>query len=326
MKSWSANRAACTLKSLELDAVHLRLNVLSLPPYMPIRNSGPIPMLALVLVFSFAALTSCRREESNAKRYELKGVVMTVEKEKQLLTVAHEEIKDFMEAMTMPFVVREEWVFDEASAGDKITATLVVDSTESWLESVVLVNSSGEPGFAVSPGALGANPGVMFPDFALTNQDNRPIRTAQYKGKALVLTFIFTRCPLPEYCTLMSNNFSHIDRELQKRPDLYEKTRLLSISIDPEYDTPAVLRSYGAAHTGRFGDETFSHWEFATGTSEQVKDVAQFFGLHYYREKDQILHGLRTAVIAPDGRVYKVYSDNKWKPEEVVKDIEMVSR
>jgi protein SCO1/2 len=124
----------------------------------------------------------------------------------------------------------------------------------------------------------------------------------------------------------MSNNFLQVDQELQKQPRLYEKTRLLSISIDPDYDSPAVLRSYGASHTGRFGDETFSHWEFATGTKEQVKEVAQFFGLQYYPEKDQILHGLRTAIIAPDGKVYKVYRDNKWYPEEVLKDMEMVAR
>jgi protein SCO1 len=290
-------------------------------------NPSSLPIFfAFLLFLSLTALTGCRPDGSNAKRYELKGVVMTVEKDKHLVTVSHEEIKDFMEAMTMPFVVREEWVFEQAAAGDKITATLVVDGTESWLESVVLIKSNAEPGPTGSPGTVGANSGDTLPDFVLTNQDNHPIRTAKYKGRTLVLTFIYTRCPLPEYCTLMSNNFSQIDQELQKRPDLYEKTRLLSISIDPEYDTPAVLRSYGAAHTGRYGDETFSHWEFATGTREQVKEVAQFFGLHYYREQDQILHGLRTAVIAPDGRVYKVYSENKWKPEEVLKDIEMVSR
>ena len=124
----------------------------------------------------------------------------------------------------------------------------------------------------------------------------------------------------------MSNNFSQIDQELKKQPQLYEKTRLLSISIDPEYDTPAVLRSYGASHTGRFEDETFSHWAFATGTKEQVKEVAQFFGLQYFPGKDQILHDLRTAIIASDGKVYKVYRGNEWKPEEVLKDIELVSR
>ncbi len=294
---------------------------------MPTKNSTPLLLVVIfLLLIGLIALSGCRRDMSNAKRYELKGKVLTVEKDKHLVTVSHEEIKDFMDAMTMPFTVRDDWVFDQASPGDQITATLVVDETESWLENVVIIKSNAEPGVQGSPGGVGANPGDEVPDFALVNQNNQPIRTGQYKGKTLLLTFIYTRCPIPDYCTLMSNNFSYVDQELQKQPDLYEKTRLLSISIDPDYDTPAVLRSYGASHTGRFGDETFSHWAFATGSKEQVKEVAQFFGLQYYPDNDQILHGLRTAIIAPDGKVYKVYRGNEWKPEEVLKDIEMVSR
>ncbi len=297
------------------------------PDHMPTKNSIPLLLvISFVLLIALTALSGCRRDTSNAKRYELKGKVLTVEKDKHLVTVSHEEIKDFMDAMTMPFTVRDEWVFNQVAPGDQITATLVVDGTESWLENVVIIKSNAEPGVKGSPGAVGANTGDEVPDFALVNQNNQPIRTGQYKGKALLLTFIYTRCPIPEYCTLMSNNFSQVDQELQKQPELYEKTRLLSISIDPDYDTPAVLRSYGASHTGRFGDETFSHWAFATGTKEQVKEVALFFGLQYYPEKDQILHGLRTAIIAPDGKVHKVYRGNEWKPEEVFKDIEMVSR
>jgi len=294
---------------------------------MPTKTSIPLLLvISFVLLITLTAFSGCRRDTSNANRYELKGKVLTVEKDKHLVTVSHEEIKDFMDAMTMPFTVRDEWVFNQVAPGDQITATLVVDGAESWLENVVIIKSNTEPGVKGSPGTVGANTGDEVPDFALVNQNNQPIRTGQYKGKALLLTFIYTRCPIPEYCTLMSNNFSQVDQELKKQPELYEKTRLLSISIDPDYDTPAVLRSYGASHTGRFGDETFSHWAFATGTKEQVKEVAQFFGLQYYPDKDQILHGLRTAIIARDGTVHKVYRGNEWKPEEVLQDIEIVSR
>ena len=283
-------------------------------------------VIGFVVLLAMLSLSGCRRDTSNAKRYEFKGHVMSVEKDKHLVTVSHEEIKGFMDAMTMPFMVRDDWVFDQAAPGDEITATLVVDGTESWLENVIIIKSNAEPGSRASPGAVGGNEGDEVPDFALVNQNNHPIRTGQYKGKTLLLTFIYTRCPIPEYCTLMSNNFAHIDQELQKQPELYEKTRLLSISIDPEYDTPAVLRSYGASHTGRYGDETFSHWTFATGTKEQVKEVAQFFGLQYYPEKDQIIHGLRTAIIAPDGKIHKIYRGNEWKPDEVLKDLEVTAR
>jgi protein SCO1/2 len=296
------------------------------PPFLTSRLGHRPLVITLILVLALTVLSGCQRDTSRARRYDFRGIVMSVEKDKHLLTVSHEEVKGLMAGMTMPFMVRDEWVFDQATAGDQITATLVVDETESWLENVVIIKSNADPNFKGSPGPVGAKTGDEVPDFALVNQNNKLIRTRQYKGKSLLLTFIYTRCTIPDYCTLMSNNFSRIDQELQKQPELYDKTRLLSISIDPDYDTPAVLRSYGAAHTGRFGDETFSHWAFATGTKEQVKEIAQYFGLQYFPEPDQIVHGLSTAIIAPDGKIFKVYRDNKWKPEEVLQDIEMASR
>jgi protein SCO1/2 len=166
-----------------------------------------------------------------------------------------------------------------------------------------------------------AKEGDEVPNYTLRNQDNREIRINNYRGKALLLTFIYTRCPIPEYCTLMSNNFAQIDRELGNDAELYMKTHLLSISIDPANDTPPVLRSYGAAHTERYQNETFAHWEFASGTMEQVKQIAEFFGLRYYPQKDEIIHGLRTVIVNPEGKVAKVYSGNDWKPEEVVEEL-----
>jgi protein SCO1/2 len=169
------------------------------------------------------------------------------------------------------------------------------------------------------PGAQMAKEGDEVPNFTLRNQDDREIHIKDYRGKTLLLTFIYTRCPVPDYCTLMSDNFAQIDRALGQDPELYGKTHLLSISIDPEYDTPKVLRSYGAAHTERYQNETFAHWEFAGGTKEQVKEIAQFFGLTYFPEKDQIIHALRTVIIDPHGKVAKIYGGNDWKPEDVVK-------
>jgi len=166
-----------------------------------------------------------------------------------------------------------------------------------------------------------AKEGDEVPNFTLLNQDNREIHIKDYRGKTLLLTFIYTRCPVPDYCTLMSDNFAQIDRALGENPELYGKTHLLSISIDPEYDTPKVLRSYGAAHTERYQNETFAHWEFAGGTKEQVKEIAQFFGLTYIPQQDQIIHALRTVIIDSHGKVTKIYSGNDWKVDEVVEQL-----
>jgi protein SCO1/2 len=279
------------------------------------KKSASFSVLILLLVAGF--LGACRRNEN---RYELKGKVVVVEKEKHLVTISHEDVKGLMPAMTMPFTVMSKADLDYLAPEDQVTATLVVDGSQSWLENLIVVRTTGTP--TVASNVAEANKGDELPNYVLKNQDGKEIRLHDYRGKALLLTFIYTRCPLPEYCTLMSNNFAQIDRQLQQSPDLYAKTHLLSISIDPGYDSPQVLRSYGAAHTERYEKETFSHWEFASG--EQVKEMAQFFGLRYFAEKDQIIHGLKTAIINPDGKVVKVYTGNDWKPEDAAHELKKV--
>jgi len=276
-------------------------------------------LLALIPLLLTLALGACRHNE---KRYELRGKVVMVEREKHLVTVSHDEVKGLMPAMTMPFTVASESDLDALTPDAQLTATLVVDGSHSWLEDIVIVQQSGTANMTAPGMTIEAKEGDAVPDFVLRNQDGKQIRFKDYRGKALLLTFIYTRCPLPEYCTLMSNNFAKIDRQLEQDPNLYAKTHLLSISIDPGYDTPQVLRSYGAAHTERYQDETFQHWEFASG--EQVKEAAQFFGLRYFADQDQIIHGLRTVIITPGGKVAKVYTDNTWKPEEVVEELKRV--
>jgi protein SCO1 len=271
----------------------------------------------LVLTLCLCCASSCRR--STEKRYDFKGKVVVVEPDKHLVTVSHEDVKGLMPAMTMPFTVPSESDLQILAPNDEITATLVVDGPHSWLEGLIITRQSADP--AAMPAVVIAKEGDEVPNFTLRNQDNREIHMRDYRGKTLLLTFVYTRCPVPEYCTLMSNNFAQVDRALGGDPALYEKTHLLSVSIDPAYDTPEVLRSYGAAHTERYQNETFAHWEFATGTKDQVKEIAGYFGLTYFPEKDQIIHGLRTVIVNPEGKVAKIYTGNEWKPEEVVDEL-----
>lgn len=286
----------------------------------------PLFFLAGLIIFGFASCQPKQRVPSpTEKHYDFKGKVVIVDKTRRELTVAHEDIKDYMPGMTMAFSVRDDWVYEIATPGNQISATLIVDGTQSWLEDVVLTEDS-TPVAGASP-IEGADPkvGDEVPDYQLLNQDGKTIRLRNYRGKALLLTFIYTRCQDPNQCTLMSSNFAALDQELQKQPDLYSKTHLLSITFDPAYDTPKVLRSYGAAYTGKYTEETFAHWEFATGSPDEVKGVAKFFGLHYFLDttsgKEQVIHSLRTAVIGPDGKIVKVYRGNEWKPEEMLREL-----
>lgn len=280
--------------------------------------------LLLLLISIAGVAASCSRGTGNEQRYDLKGKVVTVDADKQQVTIAHEEVKGYMPGMTMPFSVPKKSDFQMLVPNAEVTATLVVDGTQSWIENLIVVvkQEAGTP--ATTAAVIQAKEGDEVPNYTLLNQDAKQIRIKNYRGKALLLTFIYTRCPDPEFCTLMSNNFAQIERQLGQDPDLYAKTHLLSITFDPGYDEPKVLRSYGAAYTERYEKETFTHWEFATGTNDQVKEIAQYFGLTYSPQNDQIVHGLRTVIVDPEGKVAKIYSGNEWKIDEVVMEIKRV--
>ncbi len=291
------------------------------------KHMNPKAILALIGLGLCLLSTGCQNEATpspNAKRFDLSGKVVSVEPAKHIITVAHEEIKDYMPSMTMPFAVKGgDWVFGVVKPGDRIAAAYVVDGTDSWLEEVVIT----QEGSAESTSATGTalpKPGDEVPNYRLVNQDGDAIRIHDYKGKALLLTFIFTRCQDPNQCTLMSGNFANIHQELQKQADGRNKTHLLSITFDPEYDTPKVLRSYGSAYTGKYADETFDHWEFASGSADEVKTIAQYFGMRYHKDeagKEQMVHTLATALIGPDSKLVKIYRGNEWTPEEVLADL-----
>lgn len=282
-------------------------------------------LVAFAVMFTGAG---CKRRSANEKRYPIKGKVVAVNKLERTATIAHQDIPGYMPGMTMDFKIKNNADLEMMKPGDMITGTLVVDDLTSWIE----ITAIAEGGAQLTPTTIvpgEPKPGDAIPDYALVNQDGRSIRLSQYKGKALALTFIYTRCPQPDQCTLMSNNFAQIDRELQKSSDVYNQTHLLSITFDPEYDTPKVLRSYGAAHTERYSDETFQHWEFLTGTKDEIKGMAQFFGMRYYHDTEsgdeQVIHSLRTAVIDKDGKLMKLYRGNEWKPSEIVEDLKTLA-
>ncbi|HWP43451.1 MAG TPA: copper-binding protein [Blastocatellia bacterium] len=273
---------------------------------------------AIVLSLALCALAAgCSRGEE--KRYDLKGKVVHVDKRGSTVTIAHEEIPGYMEAMTMPFRLKDEWAFDSLAAGDQVTATLVVQGDRSWIEGIVFSRQEPMPeGAAPAASANESRVGDEVPDFSLVNQDGKRISFKRYRGRPLVVTFIYTRCPLPDYCPLMTERFAEIDKAVRGAPQLYGQAHLLSISVDPEFDTPEVMKAYGAAFTG----SAFEDWEFATGTPEQVKSVAEYFGMQYWTEGDQIIHSLRTAVIAPEGKLFKLYHGNEWKAADILADLE----
>jgi len=266
---------------------------------------------------------TCTKKPTD-KRYELQGRVVVVDSGSRELTIAHEDIQGLMPGMTMPFVVarNQDWIFGKIGPGDHIHATLVMND-HAELQDISFTKGS-ETGSDGTSNLRIPEPGDDVPNLTLVNQSGKKIQLDQFRGKPLLLTFIYTRCPVPDYCLLMSNNFSAVLKELQKNPTAFAKAQLLSVSIDPDYDTPSVLRNYGKRYVGDV-DPGFQHWQFASGSPEEVRKSADFFGLSYNEKQGQIVHTLQTVLIGADGKVAKVYTGNQWKPAEVATDYEAVA-
>jgi protein SCO1/2 len=269
-------------------------------------------LLFLLAASCFAA--ACGPSEPE-RRYELRGRVVSVDKEGGRVTIAHEAIADYMPAMTMPFRVKDGWVLDAVREGSTVNADLVVAGKSSWLERVSVGSVTGTPSLPSRvEGATEPTPGAPAPPIALVDQNGRPVTLERFRGKTVAHTFIYTRCPLPDYCPLMTDNFARVERLLRERNAPIDATQLLSISIDPEFDTPEVMRGYGERVVdGRIP----ANWSFVTGDPAAVRRVAESYGLVYETENDQVLHTLRTAVIAPDGTLARVFRGNEWTPEDL---------
>lgn len=266
----------------------------------------------------------CRREApaAAAHRHPLEGTVVAVDAANRTLTIAHEDIPGFMPAMTMEFVVLEKdaVLLSNVSPGDRVTATLVVPDSRYWLEDLVVVKK-GTPDANATPGLRPreAQPGDVMPDVALVDQDGRTFRVARYRGKALALTFVFTRCPFPDFCPLMMKRFAAVEDALRKETALGPKTHLLTVSFDPHHDTPEVLRAFGLPFQKT--EPPFVHWTLATGEDAAIRKLAGALELEYVEENRSFTHNLRTAVVDPAGRLVRLFRGNDWNPDELVAEL-----
>ncbi len=259
------------------------------------------------------------------KQYAVKGIIVGTDPAHGEVTVDSETIPGFMEAMTMPYKVKDANVLQDLHPGDHMTGILLVGEDNTVLDQIV-ITAQAQPDYKPQAQYHVPEAGDAVPDFHLVNQSGREIGFRQFRGKALLVTFIYTRCPLSDYCPQMSRNFAAIDKSLQADPAMYKKTHLLSISFDPAYDSPAVLRSYGEAYTGNYTKEKFGHWDFAAPSKGDLPKLLQFFDVGATPgENHTITHSLSTVVIGPDGTIAQWYPTNDWKPEDVLNELKKVA-
>jgi protein SCO1/2 len=259
--------------------------------------------------------------QSGAKRYALKGKVITVDKNAGTANIDNEPIAGFMDAMIMPYTFKPPTQINQLQPGDSITADVVVDNDKYWLENVKVTGHSETPASKPTATVHIPAPGDEVPDFKLVNQNGKSISLHHYRGQTLLLTLIYTRCPFPDFCPRVSHEFATIDRQLRADPARYGKTHLLSISFDPAHDTPRVLRAYGFSCAGSKDPALFTRWEFSTIPQTELQEFADYFALTYKEEGGLITHSLSTAVISPDGKIFKWYHGADWQASDLLQDI-----
>ena len=279
---------------------------------------GRTAAVGLLVITLCTAFSGCAGP--TPRQYELRGQILALRPAANEVLIKHGDIQNFMPGMTMPFKVKNAALLEGKAAGDLVTAQLMVGENEAWLSAIEKTGTAPLESAATIPPASFVTPlaaGDSVPDAALTNQDGQPVSVAALRPRAVAITFIYVRCPLPEFCPLMDRRFADVQRQLEADAALRNRVQLLSVSFDPDQDTPAVLK----AHAAKLGADP-TRWTFATAPRETVDRFAAAFGVNVIREADRtITHNLRTAVIGPDGRVVAIYNGSDWNAEQMIGDL-----
>jgi protein SCO1/2 len=275
-----------------------------------------VPLAAALLIAGCS-----RSSETPAREYQLHGQILAVRPERSEVVIKHEDITGFMPGMTMPFKVKDGALLQGKAPGDLVTATLVVGEVEAHLRTLDKTGHAAVETPAPPPPPDIREPGQVLTDATLVDQNGAPASLAAYRGHRVALTFIYTRCPLPEFCPLMDRHFASVQKTITSTPALAD-VRLVTVTLDPAFDTPAVLKPYAA----RLGADP-KIWSFLTGDPAEVNRFGSQLGIyveHNPQSAIDITHNLRTVVIDPDGRLVKVHNGNSWTPSELVADLTAV--
>lgn len=266
---------------------------------------------------------------SHQRTFELKGQILSINGDAKRASIKHEDIKGFMSAMTMPYDVRDAKEFAERKPGDLITATLVlVDAgavTEAYLKDVKKVGEAPlpvvEPMPTASSGFELLKLGQPVPDGKFIDQDGKPVTLASFRGSAVIVTFIYTSCPLPTFCPLMDRHFQTIQTRLQAEKNAL-RAHLLTVSFDPITDTPPVLKK----HAEKLKVDP-RLWTMVTGDRDEIDQWAMRFGVSVSRamnDAKDITHNLRTVIVDRQGNLVQTYTGNEWTPEQILADVKVM--
>lgn len=272
-------------------------------------------------VIAAILLLSACTSEPPAKRYQLSGQILAVHSDRQELAIKHEDIVGYMPGMTMSFPVAAKSLMGGRAPGELITATLEVKGLVGRLVAITHTGNAPLPdntnSAAMTGGILAV--GDQIPDAALIDQADRRRTLSEWKGTPLLVTFIYTQCPLPNFCPAMNRNFASIQRSLAADATLKGRLMLVSVSFDPEHDTPAVLADFASKH-----ETDPAVWTWLTGDRVTTDRLAAKFGVSVIRDgatAADVTHNLRTTLVDADGRIVKIYSGADWTSSTVLSDL-----
>jgi len=257
------------------------------------------------------AAAGCRAAEP-VREYRLVGQILAVDLQTNRVTIRHHDIDGFMPGMTMPFPVRDASLLNGRVAGELVEATLSVQGTDAWVSRLTV---TGKAPITEAAPVLGLGPGDRIADAALVDQDGAPMRVADLRGHAAVVSFIYTRCPLPEYCPTIEARLGAVQQAI-KADQALAGTRVLAVTLDPAHDTPPVLALHARE---RHADPAV--WRFASGTADAIDGFGRQFGLAVTRtssEPSGIEHNLRTVILDPDLRIVAMLTGSDWAASEAI--------
>ena len=260
-------------------------------------------------------------ESTNIMRsFAARGVIRELPAGGQTMVVRHEEIAGFMPKMTMEFNVRDTNELRGLLVGDLITFRVKANETESWIEGIQRAATNdpasplpSDPASSSLLHVAQLKPGDVLPEAELLAEDGRTIKLSDFQGRALAFTFLFTRCPLPDFCPRLNQHFNRARELLLERLDGPTNWQFLSISFDPEFDRPGVLTRYAYSYRGQSTDR----WLFAAAPTNVMASMVSQLDFRFANEGGSFIHNLRTVVLDPQRRIYRQFDGNKWKAEEL---------
>ncbi|PIQ81549.1 MAG: hypothetical protein COV76_08235 [Candidatus Omnitrophica bacterium CG11_big_fil_rev_8_21_14_0_20_64_10] len=288
-------------------------------------NGWKLSVFGLMALFAYG----CQVAKPTAV-YTVKGTIREISADRRTVTLQHEEIPGYMSAMTMPFPVKSPGLLDGFVPGEEVRFRLVVFPRDATIDQIIAIRTSPKP-VGNKPAASDApdnqselhlpQSGESAPNFDLVNQDGRAVRLSDYKGKIVALNFIYTRCPLPTYCPRLMEEFDAAQKLL--KDVIGRDVVFLTITFDPRFDTPAVLKQYGSRYQA---DDT--SWQLLSGEPEEIRKVASFFNVAYWTSPQGTIesHTLSAAVVDRMGKVARFYSGQRWSASDLARDVRALLR